>query len=183
MIETTPPVNDTPAAAFKTALDIHDILKILPHRYPFLLIDRVLELKRKESIVAIKNVTINEPFFNGHFPGLPIMPGVLIVEAIAQAGGALLLTEVEDRDNKLMVFTGIERAKFRHPVSPGDQLRIEVEVKGWRVIPRMIAAKMHGVAYVAGKLVAEATVSCQLIDSSRGRGNASNGADDSTPAE
>ncbi len=170
MIETTPPVNDA-AASSKPALDIHDILKILPHRYPFLLIDRVLELKRKESIVAIKNVTINEPFFNGHFPGLPIMPGVLIVEAIAQAGGALLLTEVEDRNDKVMVFTGIERAKFRRPVSPGDQLRIEVEVKGWRAIPRMIAAKMHGVAFVAGKRVAEATVSCQLIDSSRGRGD------------
>jgi 3-hydroxyacyl-[acyl-carrier-protein] dehydratase len=99
------------------------------------------------------------------------MPGVLIVEAIAQAGGALLLTEVEDRNNKVMVFTGIDRAKFRRPVSPGDQLRIEVEVKGWRVVPRMIAAKMHGVAYVAGKRVAEATVSCQLIDSSRGRGD------------
>ena len=133
MIETTPPVNDQPDSAPKITLDIHEILKILPHRYPFLLIDRVLELKRKESIVAIKNVTINEPFFNGHFPGLPIMPGVLIVEAIAQAGGALLLTEVEDRDNKVMVFTGIDRAKFRRPVSPGDQLRIEVEVKGWRV--------------------------------------------------
>src|SRR5271155_4327771 len=168
MIESTPLVAD--AAASKTGLDIHEILKILPHRYPFLLIDRVLELKRKERIVAIKNVTINEPFFNGHFPGLPIMPGVLIVEAIAQAGGALLLTELEDRSGKLMVFTGIERAKFRHPVSPGDQLRIEVEVKGWRVIPRMIAAKMQGVAYVGGKRVAEATVSCQLIDSARGRG-------------
>ncbi|MGB2603578.1 MAG: 3-hydroxyacyl-ACP dehydratase FabZ [Candidatus Sulfotelmatobacter sp.] len=169
MIQSTPPV--TEAATPKMTLDIHDILKILPHRYPFLLIDRVLELQRKERIVAIKNVTINEPFFNGHFPGLPIMPGVLIVEAIAQAGGALLLTEVEDRDNKVMVFTGIDRAKFRRPVSPGDQLRIEVEVKGWRVIPRMIAAKMHGVGYVAGKRVAEATVSCQLIDSSRGRGD------------
>ena len=157
------------------ALDIHEILKILPHRYPLLLIDRVLELKRKKSIIAIKNVTINEPFFNGHFPGLPIMPGVLIVEAIAQAGGALLLTEVEDRNDKVMVFTGIERAKFRRPVSPGDQLRIEVEVKGWRAIPRMIAAKMHGVAFVAGKRVAEATVSCQLIDSSRGRGDSSDG--------
>ena len=166
------------AAAPKTALDIHDILKILPHRYPLLLIDRVLELKRKESIVAIKNVTINEPFFNGHFPGLPIMPGVLIVEAIAQAGGALLLTEVEDRTDKVMVFTGIERAKFRRPVSPGDQLRIEVEVKGWRAIPRMIAAKMHGVAYVDGKRVAEATVSCQLIDSSRGRGESGDGSGD-----
>jgi 3-hydroxyacyl-[acyl-carrier-protein] dehydratase len=176
MIETTPSVNEAQPAASKSGLDIHEILKILPHRYPFLLIDRVLELKRKESIVAIKNVTINEPFFNGHFPGLPIMPGVLIVEAIAQAGGALLLTEVEDRTDKVMVFTGIERAKFRRPVSPGDQLRIEVEVKGWRAVPRMIAVKMHGNAYVAGKRVAEATVSCQLIDSSRGRGDGSDGA-------
>ena len=167
------PVPDLAGA--KTGLDIHEILKILPHRYPFLLIDRVLELKRKESIVAIKNVTINEPFFNGHFPGLPIMPGVLIVEAIAQAGGALLLTEVEDRTDKVMVFTGIERAKFRRPVSPGDQLRIEVEVQAWRAVPRMIAVKMHGVASVAGKKVAEATVSCQLIDSSRGRGEGADG--------
>ena len=174
MTDTAPPVVD--ATASKTALDIHDILKILPHRYPLLLIDRVLELKRKERIVAIKNVTINEPFFNGHFPGLPIMPGVLIVEAIAQAGGALLLTEVEDRTDKVMVFTGIERAKFRRPVSPGDQLRIEVEVKGWRAVPRMIAVRMHGMAYVEGKRVAEATVSCQLIDSSRGRGEGSDGA-------
>ena len=161
----------------KTTLDIHDILKILPHRYPFLLIDRVLELKRKERIIAIKNVTINEPFFNGHFPGLPIMPGVLIVEAIAQAGGALLLTEVEDRSDKVMVFTGIDRARFRRPVSPGDQLRLEVEVKGWRAVPGMIAAKMQGYAFVGEKRVAEAAVSCQLIDSVRGRGSAeSNGA-------
>jgi 3-hydroxyacyl-[acyl-carrier-protein] dehydratase len=181
MTDGTPSVSE--AAVSKPALDIHDILKILPHRYPLLLIDRVLELKRKERIVAIKNVSINEPFFNGHFPGLPIMPGVLIVEAIAQAGGALLLTEVEDRANKVMVFTGIERAKFRHPVSPGDQLRIEVEVAGWRVIPRMIAAKMHGVAYVAGKRVAEATVSCQLVDSSRGRGQGPEGASDLPAAE
>jgi 3-hydroxyacyl-[acyl-carrier-protein] dehydratase len=174
MTESTPP--DPEASSSKTALDIHEILKILPHRYPLLLIDRVLELKRKQRIVAIKNVTINEPFFNGHFPGLPIMPGVLIVEAIAQAGGALLLTEVEDRTGKVMVFTGIDRAKFRRPVSPGDQLRLEVEVTGWRAVPRMIAAKMHGIAYVAGKKVAEATVSCQLIDSSRGRGDGSEGA-------
>ena len=161
-------------------LDIGQIMEFLPHRYPFLLIDRVIELERSKRIVAIKNVTINEPFFNGHFPGLPIMPGVLIVEAIAQAGGALLLTEVEDRTDKVMVFTGIERAKFRRPVSPGDQLRIEVEVKGWRAIARMIAVKMQGVAYVDGKRVAEATVSCQLIDSSRGRGD---GADDSSAEE
>src|SRR6202050_5317440 len=136
MIESTPP--DPGAGASKTGLDIHDILKILPHRYPLLLIDRVLELKRKERIVAIKNVTINEPFFVGHFPGLPIMPGVLIVEAIAQAGGALLLTEVENRADKVMVFTGIERAKSRCRVSPGDQLRLQVEVKGWRAVRGMV---------------------------------------------
>jgi len=161
----------------KTGLDIHDILKILPHRYPLLLIDRVLELERRKRIVAIKNVTINEPFFVGHFPGLPIMPGVLIVEAMAQAGGALLLTEVEDRSDKVILFTGIERAKFRRPVSPGDQLRLEMEVTGWRPLPHMIAAKMRGIAYVAGKKVAEATLSCQLIDSARGRASAGDGED------
>ncbi len=117
----THPATEAPA---KTTLDIDDILRILPHRFPFLMIDRVIDITRKQRIVAIKNVTINEPFFAGHFPNLPIMPGVLIVEAIAQAGGALLLTEVEDRADKLMVFTGIERARFRRPVVPGDQLRI-----------------------------------------------------------
>lgn len=176
MTESTPAAPELSPDEAKTGLDIHDILKILPHRYPFLLIDRVLELKRKDRIVAIKNVTINEPFFAGHFPELPIMPGVLIVEAIAQAGGALLLTEVEDRTDKVMVFTGIERAKFRRPVGPGDQLRLEVEVKGWRQVPGMTAAKMFGHAYVGSRRVAEATVSCQLIDSSRGRvSNGDNG--------
>jgi len=114
-------------------------------------------------------VTINEPFFAGHFPNLPIMPGVLIVEAIAQAGGALLLTEVEDRSNKLIMFTGIERAKFRRPVVPGDQLRIEVELKAWRAVENMIAVRMEGKAYVEGQRVAEASVKCQLVDTSRGR--------------
>src|SRR5690349_11071137 len=156
---------ETELAAPKTALDINDILRILPHRYPFLLIDRVIDLTRKERIVAIKNVTMNEPFFQGHFPNLPIMPGVLIVEAIAQAGGALLLTEVQDRDGKLMVFTGIERARFRRPVMPGDQLRIEVEVKAWR----MTAVRMAGTVFVGEKKVAEATVTCQLVDRSRTR--------------
>ena len=178
MTESAHPVTETAAGLAKATLDIHDILKILPHRYPLLLIDRVVELKRKERIVAIKNVTINEPFFVGHFPGLPIMPGVLVVEAIAQAGGALLLTEVEDRDDKVIVFTGIERARFRRPVSPGDQLRLEVKVIGWRPSARMIAAKMHGLALVNDKRVAEATVSCQLIDSSRGRGSTDIGGSD-----
>src|SRR5713226_252903 len=179
MIESTPPVID--ASASKPALDIHDILKILPHRYPLLLIDRVLELKRKERIVAIKNVTINEPFFAGHFPNLPIMPGVLIVEAIAQAGGALLLTEVEDRSDKLIMFTGIERAKFRRPVVPGDQLRIEVELKSWKARPRMIAVRMEGMVFVGAKRVAEAIVSCQLVDTARGRGGSDGAAEADEP--
>src|SRR5215813_3845957 len=136
-IQTEP---ETAAVSLPTTMDILEIMSLLPHRYPFLLIDRVVELERKQRIVAIKNVTMNEPFFTGHFPGMPIMPGVLIVEAIAQAGGALLLTEVEDRDSKLMMFTGIERARFRRPVVPGDQLRIEVEVKAWRVT----AVRMKG---------------------------------------
>lgn len=158
-------VTDTPATG-KTTLDIQEIQRILPHRYPFLLIDRVIDLTRKKRIVAIKNVSVNEPFFAGHFPGFPIMPGVLIVEAMAQAGGALLLTEVEDRKGKLMVFTGIERARFRRPVVPGDQLRIEVEVVAWR----QTAVRMQGMAYVGDKLVAEATVSCQLVPRSRSDG-------------
>src|ERR1700730_9180666 len=110
----------------KTGMDIGDILKILPHRYPFLLIDRVIELERMKRIVAVKNVTITEPFFQGHFPGKPIMPGVLIVEAIAQAGGLLLLTEVPNRDEMLMGFTGFEKHRVRVQEGPEDQLRIEV---------------------------------------------------------
>src|SRR5258707_12493141 len=133
MTEIAQSTAEAPAPA-KTVVDILDIQRILPHRFPFLLIDRVTEIVRRERIVALKNVTINEPFFAGHFPNLPIMPGVLIVEAIAQAGGALLLTEIEERANKLIMFTGIERAKFRRPVVPGDHVRIEVELKAWRQV-------------------------------------------------
>ncbi|MBZ5722801.1 MAG: 3-hydroxyacyl-ACP dehydratase FabZ [Acidobacteriia bacterium] len=162
MSDTAQPTIEAPA---KTTLDINEILRILPHRYPFLLIDRVIDLARRQRIVAIKNVTINEPFFAGHFPGLPIMPGVLIVEAMAQAGGVLLLTEFGDRDEKLVLFTGIERARFRRPVVPGDQLRIEVDVTVWRGS----AGRMAGKAFVGDKLVAEASVSCRLVDRSRTR--------------
>lgn len=152
-------------------LDIGQIQAILPHRYPFLLIDRVLEIHRMKKIVALKNVTINEPFFQGHFPSFPIMPGVLIVEAMAQAGGTLLLTEIEDRNDKLMVFTGIEKARFRRPVVPGDQVRIEVEVLAWR----RTAVRMGGKALVNGKVVCEATISCQLVDRSRGKSSSKGG--------
>lgn len=152
-------VESDSATGEKRSLDITEIQAILPHRYPFLLIDRVIEIERKKRIVAIKNVTVNEPYFAGHFPGYPIMPGVLMVEAVAQAGGALLLTEIPDRDQKLMVFTGIERAKFRKPVTPGDQLRIEVDVLAWRTT----AVKMQGNVWVGDKLACEAVVTCQLV--------------------
>jgi 3-hydroxyacyl-[acyl-carrier-protein] dehydratase len=143
----------------KQVLEITDIMAILPHRYPFLLIDRVIERERMKRIVAIKNVTINEPHFTGHFPGYPIMPGVLVVEAMAQAGGLLLLPEIPDREKKLMVFTAIERAKFRKPIAPGDQLRIEVEVLNWRAR----AVKMEGKAFVDGKLACEAVIMCAVV--------------------
>lgn len=148
-------------------LDINQIRQILPHRYPFLLIDRVVEIERRRRIVAIKNVSVNEPFFQGHFPQFPVMPGVLTVEAMAQAGGALLLTEVEDRQGKLMFFTGIERAKFRRPITPGDQLRIEVTVLAWR----RTAVRMQGHVYVDGKVAAEAVITCRLVDVSRPAAN------------
>ena len=147
------------SAPQQTALDIGQIMAILPHRYPFLLIDRVSEIQRKQRIVAWKNVSINEPQFQGHFPDYPILAGVMMVEAIAQAGGALLLTEIPDRAEKLMVFTGIARAKFRRPVVPGDVLRIEVDVLQWK--PR--AVRMEGHAYVGEKLACEAIVTCQLV--------------------
>jgi 3-hydroxyacyl-[acyl-carrier-protein] dehydratase len=150
-----------PAVTEETSgLDIQGILKILPHRYPFLLIDRVTHLTRTKRIVAIKNITVNEPYFVGHFPAGPIMPGVLVVEAMAQAGGVLLLTEFPDREHKLLLFTGIERAKFRRPVTPGDQLRIEVDVLVWRGN----AGRMMGKAYVGDKVACEAVITCRLLD-------------------
>ena len=156
----TPPNDDLEnQSPQKQTLDIGQIMEFLPHRYPFLLIDRVIEFERAKRIVAIKNVTINEPFFNGHFPGYPIMPGVLVVEAMAQAGCILLLNEVADRENKLVVFTGIELAKFRRPVTPGDQLRLEVDVLSFR--PR--AGRMKGKAIVDGKVACEATLTCAVV--------------------
>jgi 3-hydroxyacyl-[acyl-carrier-protein] dehydratase len=149
-------------SGYAQTMDINQIMSLLPHRYPFLLIDRVVEIERKTRIVAIKNVTINEPHFAGHFPDFPIMPGVLIIEAIAQAGAALLLTEFSaaERASKLMVFTSIDDARFRRPVVPGDQLRIEVTVLNWR----SNAVKMRGVATVDGKLACEATAMCALTN-------------------
>jgi len=140
-------------------MDIQRIQEILPHRYPFLLVDRIDELE-PERIVGIKNVTINEPFFVGHFPDFPVMPGVLIVEAMAQVAGVLVLSQMEDRKNKLVLLASVEEAKFRKPVRPGDQLRIEMKV-GKR---KQTIAKMFGTASVNGIVVAEATMLCKLAD-------------------
>jgi len=144
-------------------LDIQEILGFLPHRYPFLLIDRIVEFERTKRLVAIKNVTFNEPFFQGHFPGYPIMPGVLVVEAIAQAGGIIMLAEIPDRDRKLVVFTGIDGAKFRRPVAPGDQLRIEVNVLSMKTR----TGRIEGKAYVDGKLACQATLTCHVVSRER----------------
>jgi 3-hydroxyacyl-[acyl-carrier-protein] dehydratase len=140
-------------------LDINEIRKILPHRYPFLLVDRIVELEA-ERIVGIKNVTANEPFFQGHFPDFPVMPGVLIVEAMAQTAGVLVLRNIPDRDDKLVFLVAIENARFRKPVVPGDTLRLEMTV----VKRRSNVAKMAGRATVNGVLVAEAEVMCKLED-------------------
>lgn len=140
-------------------LNIDEIRDILPHRYPFLLVDSILELEA-ERIVGIKNVTANEPFFQGHFPDFPVMPGVLIVEAMAQVAGVLVLKQIEDRKNKLVLLATVEQAKFRRPVRPGDQLRIEM-ILGRR---KASVAKMHGTATVNGVVVAEAEVMCKIAD-------------------
>ena len=140
-------------------LDINEIRRILPHRYPMLLVDRIVELEA-ERIVGIKNVTATEPFFSGHFPDFPVMPGVLIVEAMAQTAGVLVLKSIPDRESKLVLLVSIERAKFRRPVVPGDQLRLEMVL----LKRKHTVAKMAGRATVDGVLVAEAEVMCKLAD-------------------
>jgi len=146
-------------------MDIQQIQEILPHRYPFLLIDRILEIQPGKRVVGVKNVTINEFFFQGHFPGHPIMPGVLVIEAMAQVGGVLLMRTVDaSAEKKLFYFTGIDRAKFRRPVIPGDQVRFEVEI----LQLRRRNCRMRGRAYVGDKLAAEAELSCVVIDRESG---------------
>ena len=141
-------------------LDVRAIMEIIPHRYPFLLVDRVLELEEGKRIVALKNVAFNEPFFQGHFPGNPIMPGVLVVEAMAQAGAILLLHSRPESRGKVVYFAGIDRAKFRRPVVPGDVVRLEVEV----LKLRSRTCLMRGKAYVGQSLVAEAEIFSSMGD-------------------
>ena len=144
----------------KTTFAIEDIMKVLPHRYPFLLVDRIVEIEPMKRIVGIKNVTINEPFFQGHFPGHPIMPGVLIIEAMAQVGGMLLLGTVEEPDTKVVYFMSLDNVKFRRPVRPGDQLRFELDV----VQLRGTVCKMRGIGKVDGEIVVEADMAAAIRD-------------------
>ena len=141
-------------------LDSVGVQKILPHRPPFLMVDTILELERLKRIVGLKSVSINENYFQGHFPGKPIMPGVLIIEGMAQTGGLLLLLEIPDRDKKLLYFAAVDEARFRRPVLPGDQLRMEVTVLKWRGT----FCKLQGVASVNGEVAAEAILKCMLVD-------------------
>ena len=140
-------------------MDINEIRALLPHRYPFLLVDRIVEMDA-ERVVGIKNVTHNEPFFQGHFPDFPVMPGVLIVEAMAQAAGVLVLASIPDRASKLVLLVAIESARFRRPVVPGDTLRMEMAV----VKRKASVAKFAGRATVDGQVVAEVEVMCKLAD-------------------
>ncbi len=143
-------------------LDINAIRQLLPHRYPMLLVDRIVELE-SDRIVGIKNVTANEPFFGGHFPEFPVMPGVLIIEAMAQTAGVLVLGKIPDRETKLVFLVSVERAKFRRPVVPGDQLRMEITILKNKVSVAKISAR----ALVDGRLVAEAELMCSLQDKSQ----------------
>ena len=142
------------------ALEIDDILKCLPHRYPFLMVDRIVNIDRDESAVGIKNVSFNEPIFQGHFPGKPVFPGVLIIEAMAQVGGMLLMGSFDDPETKVVYFMSLDNVKWRRPVKPGDQLRFELEV----VQIRGRICKMNGVAKVDGELVAEALMAAMVRD-------------------
>jgi len=144
----------------KTEYNIEEILEILPHRHPFVLIDRVINLDPGKTVTALKNVNINESYFPGHFPGKPIMPGVLILESMAQAGAFLVLHDLEDPQKKGMLFSSVEKAKFRIPVVPGDQLIIKMEMINFR----MGSAKIKGEAFVDDKLVTEATIMASLVD-------------------
>ena len=145
---------------FRMLMDVVEIQKVLPHRYPFLMVDAILELERLKSIVGLKNVTINEAHFQGHFPGAPVMPGVLIIESMAQTGGLLLLLEIPDREKKLLYFVAVDDARFRRPVVPGDQLRIEMKVLSWRGD----FCKLQGRALVGEQLAAEAILMCKMVD-------------------
>ena len=147
-----------------TLLDINEIQTILPHRYPFLLVDRIVELEA-ERVVGIKNITFNEPQFTGHFPDFPVMPGVMIIEAMAQTAGVLVLKSIPDRQNKLVLLVAVENARFRKPVVPGDQLRMEMKV----IKRKASVAKMAGVATVDGQVVAEVEVMCKLADKDEGQ--------------
>lgn len=151
-------MNDSTDAG--ATFQIQDILDFLPHRYPFLLVDRIVHYEANRRIVGIKNVTFNEPFFQGHFPDVPIMPGVLILESMAQVGGFLVFQTLPEREKKLVFFVGVENARFRRPVQPGDQLRIEMEIQ--RATARL--GKLNGKAYVAGQLVANAAILFSLVD-------------------
>lgn len=146
-------------------LDIGRILASLPHRYPFLLVDRIVEMDVGKRVVGIKNVTVNEPFFSGHFPGNPVMPGVLIIEALAQAGAVMLLLDRdEETADKYFYMAGVDKARFRRPVVPGDQLRLEMDVLSLR----RRFCKMRGVARVEGKIVAEAEIMSMMVDTASG---------------
>ena len=140
--------------------DAIGIQKILPHRYPFLMVDSIVEMERLKRIVGLKNVSINESYFQGHFPGKPVMPGVLIIEGMAQTGALLLLLEIPEREKKLLYFAAVDEARFRRPVVPGDQLRMEVTVLKFRAT----FCKLQGIATVNGEVAAEATLRCMLVD-------------------